>query len=153
VSRSSKAPFDVNGRTVFITGAARGIGAAAAERLHAKGANVALVGLEPERMEQNAAALGERAAFFEDDVTDLSALQRAVEATVDRFGGIDVAIANAGIAESDRRDRAGHRAAGRTPLVPALGRSRDRGARDPAAIDRTACAERSDATVGGHPPR
>jgi NAD(P)-dependent dehydrogenase (short-subunit alcohol dehydrogenase family) len=83
---------------VFITGAARGIGAAAAARLHAKGANVALVGLEPERLAQNASALGERAAFFEADVTDLAALEGAVSATVERFGGIDVAIANAGIA-------------------------------------------------------
>jgi NAD(P)-dependent dehydrogenase (short-subunit alcohol dehydrogenase family) len=98
VSRSSKAPYDVKGRTVFITGAARGIGAAAAARLYAKGANVALVGLEPERLEQNARALGERAVFFEADVTDLSALEGAVSATVERFGGIDVAIANAGIA-------------------------------------------------------
>jgi NAD(P)-dependent dehydrogenase (short-subunit alcohol dehydrogenase family) len=92
--------FDVNGRTVFITGAARGIGAAAAERLHARGANVALVGLEPERLEQNAARLGDRAAAFEADVTELDALERAVAATVERFGGIDVAIANAGIAFS-----------------------------------------------------
>jgi NAD(P)-dependent dehydrogenase (short-subunit alcohol dehydrogenase family) len=92
--------YDVNGRTVFITGAARGIGAATAERLHAKGANVALVGLEPERLEANAAALGERAAFFEADVTDLGALERAVAATVERFGGIDIGIANAGIAFS-----------------------------------------------------
>ncbi len=91
------APYDVNGRTVFITGAARGIGAATAQRLHAKGANVALVGLEPERLEQNAAALGDRAVFFEADVTDLAALERAVSATVERFGAIDVAIANAGI--------------------------------------------------------
>jgi NAD(P)-dependent dehydrogenase (short-subunit alcohol dehydrogenase family) len=90
--------FDVNGRTVFITGAARGIGAATAERLHAKGANVALVGLEPERLEQNAAGLGDRAAAFEADVTDLEALEGAVRATVERFGAIDVAIANAGIA-------------------------------------------------------
>jgi NAD(P)-dependent dehydrogenase (short-subunit alcohol dehydrogenase family) len=90
--------FDVSGRTVFITGAARGIGAATAERLHAKGANVALVGLEPERLEQNAAGLGDRAAAFEADVTDLEALERAVRATVERFGAIDVAIANAGIA-------------------------------------------------------
>src|ERR1700682_267430 len=97
MSRAST-PFDVNGRTVFITGAARGIGAAAAERLHARGANVALVGLEPERMEENAARLGIRAACFEADVTDLAALERAVTATVERFGGIDVAIANAGIA-------------------------------------------------------
>src|ERR1019366_8847400 len=92
------APYDVNGRTVFITGAARGIGAATAERLHAKGANVALVGLEPERLEENAARLGDRAACFEADVTDFDALQRAVAGTVERFGGIDVAIANAGLA-------------------------------------------------------
>ena len=98
MSRSATAPFDVNGRTVFITGAARGIGAATAERLHAKGANVALVGLEPERLQALAARLGDRAAAIEADVTDSEALQRAVAATVERFGGIDVAIANAGIA-------------------------------------------------------
>jgi NAD(P)-dependent dehydrogenase (short-subunit alcohol dehydrogenase family) len=90
--------FDLSGRTVFITGAARGIGAATAERLHAKGANVALVGLEPERLQENAARLGDRAVSFEADVTDSEALHRAVRATVERFGGIDVAIANAGIA-------------------------------------------------------
>jgi NAD(P)-dependent dehydrogenase (short-subunit alcohol dehydrogenase family) len=100
MSRRAAAPFDVNGRTVFITGAARGIGAATAERLHAKGANVALVGLEPELLQANAARLGDRAAFFEADVTDLAALQDAVGATVERFGGVDVAIANAGIAFS-----------------------------------------------------
>jgi NAD(P)-dependent dehydrogenase (short-subunit alcohol dehydrogenase family) len=90
--------FDINGRTVFITGAARGIGAATAERLHAKGANVALVGLEPERLEENAARLGDRAAWFEADVTDFEALERAVAGAVERFGAIDVAIANAGLA-------------------------------------------------------
>jgi NAD(P)-dependent dehydrogenase (short-subunit alcohol dehydrogenase family) len=98
VARSSASPYDVNGRTVFITGAARGIGKAAAERLYAKGANIALVGLEPDRLEENAAKLGDRAASFETDVTDLAALERAVSATVQRFGAIDVAIANAGIA-------------------------------------------------------
>jgi NAD(P)-dependent dehydrogenase (short-subunit alcohol dehydrogenase family) len=98
MARTPAAPYDVNGRTVFITGAARGIGKAAAERLHAKGANVALVGLEPERLEASAAALGDRAVSLEVDVTDLDALQRAVKATVERFGAIDVAIANAGIA-------------------------------------------------------
>src|SRR5439155_14521795 len=98
VSRTASIPFDVNGRTVFITGAARGIGAAAAARLHAQGANVALVGLEPERLEENAASLGDRAAAFEADVSELDALRRAVRGTVERFGAIDVAIANAGIA-------------------------------------------------------
>jgi NAD(P)-dependent dehydrogenase (short-subunit alcohol dehydrogenase family) len=98
MARSTADRYDVKGRTVFITGAARGIGKASAERLYAKGANVALVGLEPERLEENAAALGERAAWFETDVTDFDALERAVAGTVERFGGIDVAIANAGLA-------------------------------------------------------
>jgi NAD(P)-dependent dehydrogenase (short-subunit alcohol dehydrogenase family) len=97
VSRSQQ-PYDVRGRTAFITGAARGIGAETARRLHSKGANVALVGLEPERLQALAAQLGERAIAVEADVTDLDALQLAVAATVERFGGIDVGVANAGIA-------------------------------------------------------
>jgi NAD(P)-dependent dehydrogenase (short-subunit alcohol dehydrogenase family) len=97
MSRKNAAPFDVNGRTVFITGAARGIGAETARRLHGKGANVALVGLEPERLEELAAEFGDRATHFEVDVTDYDALQRAVRATIARFGALDVAIANAGV--------------------------------------------------------
>ena len=85
------------GKTVFVTGAARGIGAATAERMHERGANVALVGLEPERLRANAERLGARAAWFEADVTDMGALEAAVAGTVERFGGIDVAVANAGI--------------------------------------------------------
>ncbi|MFZ1153293.1 MAG: short-chain dehydrogenase/reductase [Solirubrobacteraceae bacterium] len=98
MSRNPSPPYDVNGRTVFITGAARGIGAETARRMHGKGANVALVGLEPERLEELAAQLGDRAVAFEADVTDYDALQRAVSATVERFGAIDVGVANAGIA-------------------------------------------------------
>ncbi|MGH2981973.1 MAG: SDR family oxidoreductase [Solirubrobacterales bacterium] len=82
---------------MLITGAARGIGAATAERLHESGANVALVGLEPERLEALVARLGERAEAFEADVTDSAALDRAVSGAVERFGGIDIAVANAGI--------------------------------------------------------
>jgi NAD(P)-dependent dehydrogenase (short-subunit alcohol dehydrogenase family) len=94
---AARGRYDVAGRTVFITGAARGIGAASARRLHAAGANVALVGLEPALLEQLAASLGDRAAAFEADVTSHDALRRAVRGTVARFGAIDVAIANAGI--------------------------------------------------------
>lgn len=89
--------YSVSGRTAFVTGAARGIGAESARRLHAKGANVALVGLEPDELERIAAELGDRAAAFEADVTDADAMDRAVQGAVERFGGIDVAIANAGI--------------------------------------------------------
>src|SRR6266566_3191145 len=121
MSRAASTPFDVNGRTVFITGAARGIGAGAAERLHAKGANVALVGLEPERLEENAARLGERALACEADVTDPEALERAVRATVERFGGIDVAIANAGIAFTGTLAKAPIEQVERTLAVNLLG--------------------------------
>ena len=89
--------FAIAGRTVFITGAARGIGAAVAQRLHAAGANVALVGLEPDKLAALAERLGPRAAWFEADVVDYDALRDAVDGTVARFGAIDVAIANAGI--------------------------------------------------------
>src|SRR5215210_7200616 len=91
------AKYDVNGRTVLITGAARGIGAATAALLHGKGANVALVGLEPDRLEENAANLGDRAIWIEADVTDYDALEQAVADTVTAFGRLDVAVANAGI--------------------------------------------------------
>jgi NAD(P)-dependent dehydrogenase (short-subunit alcohol dehydrogenase family) len=89
--------WTIENRTVLITGAARGIGADAARRLHARGANLALVGLEPERLEALAAELGDRAVALEADVTDAGALERAVADTVARFGGLDVAIANAGL--------------------------------------------------------
>jgi NAD(P)-dependent dehydrogenase (short-subunit alcohol dehydrogenase family) len=90
--------YDIAGKVVLITGAARGIGAEAARQLYAKGAQVSLVGIEPELLEQRTTELGPRAAWFEADVTDVDALHRAVDATVERFGGIDVLIANAGIA-------------------------------------------------------
>ncbi len=89
--------YDVAGRTVLVTGAARGIGAATAQRLHAAGANVCLVGLEPDALGALADRLGERAAWFEADVTDYDALVAAVDGAIARFGSIDVAIANAGL--------------------------------------------------------
>jgi len=81
--------YEIEGRTVLITGAARGIGAQTAQALHGRGANVALVGLEAQRLEALAAQLGDRCACFEADVTDPAALERAVAGTV--------RIANAGI--------------------------------------------------------
>lgn len=88
----------LEGRTAFVTGPARGIGRETARQLAARGMNVGLAGMEPERLEELADEIGPRAAWFEADVRDAAALGRAVAGTVDRFGGIDVAIANAGIA-------------------------------------------------------
>ncbi len=89
--------WTIEGRTVLVTGAARGIGADAARRLHARGANLALVGLEPELLHGLAAELGDRAVALEADVTDLGQLEAAVADAVARFGGLDAAIANAGL--------------------------------------------------------
>jgi len=83
---------------LFITGAARGIGAHTARLAVARGARVALVGLEPERLADLAAELGDAARWFEADVTDQAALNAAVQGTIDAFGGIDAVVANAGIA-------------------------------------------------------
>jgi NAD(P)-dependent dehydrogenase (short-subunit alcohol dehydrogenase family) len=90
--------YDVRDRTVLITGAARGIGAETARRLAARGANLALVGLEPDLLDQLSGELGDRAVSWEADVRDAAAVGRAVDGAVERFGGIDVVMANAGIA-------------------------------------------------------
>lgn len=87
-------------KVVLITGAARGIGAETARVLAGRGAKVALVGLEAERLEALAAELGPGHAWFEADVTDQQALDRAVAGTVAALGGIDVVVANAGIANN-----------------------------------------------------
>jgi NAD(P)-dependent dehydrogenase (short-subunit alcohol dehydrogenase family) len=95
VGRGELYPLD--GKVVLVTGAARGIGAESARRLAARGAKVSLVGLEPELLAQVAAGCGEDAAWFEADVTSEEQLQAAIDGTVERFGGIDVCVANAGI--------------------------------------------------------
>jgi NAD(P)-dependent dehydrogenase (short-subunit alcohol dehydrogenase family) len=86
------------GQAVLITGAARGIGAELARRAAARGARVALVGLEPERLAAVAAELGPEHLWVEADVTDAEALEAAVRRVVDTFGGLDIVVANAGIA-------------------------------------------------------
>jgi NAD(P)-dependent dehydrogenase (short-subunit alcohol dehydrogenase family) len=86
----------LDGKVLFITGAARGIGEHTARLAAARGATVVLVGLEPERLAAVAAETG--GAWFEADVTDQSALDRAAAGAVERYGRIDTVVANAGIA-------------------------------------------------------
>lgn len=86
------------GRTVLVTGPARGIGAETARRLAARGARLALVGMEPARLEALAAELGAGHWWAACDVTDGVALSRAVAGAVAALGGLDVVVANAGIA-------------------------------------------------------
>jgi NAD(P)-dependent dehydrogenase (short-subunit alcohol dehydrogenase family) len=89
----------LTGKNVLITGAARGIGAATARELAARGARLALVGLEPEALAALATELsGGGHIWAEADVTDSTALQAAVAHAVATLGGLDVVVANAGIA-------------------------------------------------------
>ncbi|ADB51540.1 SDR family NAD(P)-dependent oxidoreductase [Conexibacter woesei] len=90
-------PASLAGRRVLITGAARGIGAAVAERLHARGARVALAGLEPELLEQVAARCG-GAPWQVCDVADRAQVDAAVTGLAAQLSGLDVVMANAGIA-------------------------------------------------------
>ncbi len=86
----------VAGKVVVITGAARGVGEGLARVLTARGARVALLGLEPEELAKVAAELPGSAAF-EVDVTDASALEQVAAKVLAEFGRVDVVVANAGI--------------------------------------------------------
>lgn len=89
----------VNGKVALITGGANGVGAEVARRLHAKGAKLILTDLDGGQLEEIAATLGEdRVLTVVADVRDLAAMQAAVDKGVERFGGIDIVMANAGIA-------------------------------------------------------
>ncbi|MEH0972830.1 SDR family NAD(P)-dependent oxidoreductase [Micromonospora sp. CPCC 205546] len=85
------------GRRVLVTGGARGIGAALARRLHQRGARVVVVGLEPELLADVSATCGD-APWSSCDVRSRAQVDAAVEMAVDRLGGLDVVVANAGIA-------------------------------------------------------
>lgn len=86
----------LTGRRVFITGAARGIGAALAMRLHERGAAVAVAGLEPDLLEDVAKSV--EGPWWSCNVADGPEVQRTVDAAAEALGGLDVVIANAGIA-------------------------------------------------------
>ena len=92
--------YDLNGKVALVTGAARGIGFETARQLHMRGASVAVVDLDPEQAREAAERIGERAIGIGADVTDHAAIMQAVTETVERFGGLDVAVANAGIAQA-----------------------------------------------------
>ncbi len=85
------------GKTVFITGATGGIGRATAAAFVAQGANVVLADLDRSALDELAAAIGNQATVAVCDVTDEAQTADAVAIAQNAFGGIDVAVLNAGI--------------------------------------------------------
>ncbi|WP_405139497.1 short-chain dehydrogenase/reductase [Nocardia sp. NBC_01388] len=89
--------YDVNGKAVLITGAGQGIGLELAKILYARGASVALADIDEAGARAAAAALGERAVAITADVADREAMEQVTAQVVERFGRLDVVVANAGI--------------------------------------------------------
>jgi 3-oxoacyl-[acyl-carrier protein] reductase len=93
---------DFTGRVAIITGAARGLGRAAAERLHERGASVAVNVRDRARAEALARSIGERAFAVSGDIAVASIPEEIVRLTLERFGRIDILINNAAFARSTR---------------------------------------------------
>lgn len=87
--------YDFTGKTVFITGASKGVGRATTEAFHAAGANVVLVARTLGPLEEAAEEL-ERSLVISLDVSDLDAMEEALDETVDHFGSLDGIVNNAG---------------------------------------------------------
>jgi NAD(P)-dependent dehydrogenase (short-subunit alcohol dehydrogenase family) len=95
----SDSPFDLTGKTAFITGASRGIGQAAAVAMAAAGADLALVARGAEGLAETARAVeehGRKAFVIPADVTSEDAVAAAVAAAIERLGHIDIVMNNAG---------------------------------------------------------
>jgi NAD(P)-dependent dehydrogenase (short-subunit alcohol dehydrogenase family) len=91
---------ELAGRVAFVTGGSQGIGRAIVEALAANGAAVGVCGLEVDRVDETVATVdadGGQALAVPADVTDRSAVDRAVGATVERFGRLDALVTSAGI--------------------------------------------------------
>lgn len=91
--------MDMTGQTVLITGASRGIGAESARVFAAAGANVVLMARSKDSLHTLADEIGEKAVAVAGDVSVYADMEAAVSTCVDRFGGLDVLIGNAGVIE------------------------------------------------------
>jgi NAD(P)-dependent dehydrogenase (short-subunit alcohol dehydrogenase family) len=90
----------LEGRVAFVTGGARGIGRACVERLQTAGASVVFCDVDDEASREVAASLSDRPTpveFAQCDVTSEDEVARAMAKTIERFGTVDILVANAGI--------------------------------------------------------
>jgi NAD(P)-dependent dehydrogenase (short-subunit alcohol dehydrogenase family) len=99
--------LELGGRAFLITGGSDGLGLALAQRLVGEGARVAICGRDEDRLSQARKILGSEALCYRADVTVAQELDAFIDATLEKFGGLDGAVNNAGksaagsIAQSD----------------------------------------------------
>jgi NADP-dependent 3-hydroxy acid dehydrogenase YdfG len=91
--------MDLTGKTVLITGASKGIGAATARIFAKSGANVALVARNRDAIADLAGEIGEKAIAIPCDVSRFWEVEAAVNACLKTFGSLDILIGNAGVIE------------------------------------------------------
>ncbi len=89
--------YDFEGMVALVTGAGSGIGEACAKSLAAGGAKVLVVDLDEAAGQRVTDEIGDNARFFEADVSSWEANEAMVSAAVEAFGGLDIAVNNAGI--------------------------------------------------------
>jgi 3-oxoacyl-[acyl-carrier protein] reductase len=92
-------PYDLEGRVALVTGASGGLGAAMAEHLHARGATVVLSGTRKEKLEAQAADLGERVHVCAADLSRSDEADKLANDARTAAGGLDFIIANAGVTQ------------------------------------------------------
>ncbi len=93
---------DFTGRVAIVTGAARGLGRAAAERLRERGASVAVNVRDRERAELLAKSIGDEVLAVPGDIAEAGVPEEIVRRTLERFGRIDILVNNAAFARSTR---------------------------------------------------
>jgi NAD(P)-dependent dehydrogenase (short-subunit alcohol dehydrogenase family) len=94
--------LDFSGRVAIVTGAARGLGRAIAQRLYERGAAVAVNVRDRSRAESVAQSLGDRAIAIPGDIAADGVPEALVAATLSRFGRVDILVNNAAFARSTR---------------------------------------------------
>jgi NAD(P)-dependent dehydrogenase (short-subunit alcohol dehydrogenase family) len=113
--------WNLNGKSILITGAAGGIGAAVAQLLAERQTRLSLVDTQGPALQQLARDLGETMLYQQVDITQSDAIEDAVAATVERFGQLDVAVVNAGIVTVGSVERGDPHAFERVVSVNLLG--------------------------------
>ena len=88
------------GKITIVTGAAQGFGKGIAEELYKEGATIVIADMNQPLAEQVAAEMGERACAISVNVSNEESVAALVSQTVEKFGGLDIMVANAGVVRS-----------------------------------------------------